>query len=217
MSQGRPPLETIRRDRPPHPVTFRPAVACDIPAMSQFLFEHGTNPWNYLNVDDVRVHLDGITRGETQGVLAETDRQLIGFVTFEVTTKFSRFQSADRQHLPQGLIGEAVVNAKWQGNGYGTALLLEAVAAVSQRGIRDVYVERHEENLASAGMMRKAGFVVIETFFDPPRRTTGSRRTSVLKHSCHGISPASVRPFLDRTTKTNGGPRGNDTAVPETP
>jgi hypothetical protein len=43
-----------------------------------------------------------------------------------------------------------------------------------------VYIERHEENLASAGMMRKASFKLVGTFYDPQKRTAGSRNTSVL-------------------------------------
>lgn len=49
------------------------------------------------------------------------------------------------------------------------------------QGVGDVFIERHEENAGSAGMMRKAGFREVRTFNDPERRATGSRRTTL----CH--------------------------------
>jgi len=42
-------------------------------------------------------------------------------------------------------------------------------------------VDRHEENLASAGMMRKAGFDgVAHLYVDLARRDYGSRKTTVM-------------------------------------
>jgi hypothetical protein len=41
-------------------------------------------------------------------------------------------------------------------------------------------IDRHEENLASAGMMRKAGFTELRTFVDLQRRDYGSRKTTVM-------------------------------------
>ncbi len=55
------------------------------------------------------------------------------------------------------------------------------LAQLADEGIEDVYIDRHEENLASAGMMRKAGFVELETYADPARRPNGSGRSTV----CH--------------------------------
>ncbi|HLD65736.1 MAG TPA: GNAT family N-acetyltransferase, partial [Pseudomonas sp.] len=60
-----------------------------------------------------------------------------------------------------------------------SALLQAAVAALASQGIRDIYIERHEQNPGSAGMMRKAGFVERSTFDDPQRRAGGSRRTTL--------------------------------------
>ena len=50
-----------------------------------------------------------------------------------------------------------------------------------KRDLKEVFIERHEENLASAGMMRKAAFSHVETFHDPAKRTSGSRNSSILK------------------------------------
>ena len=67
----------------------------------------------------------------------------------------------------------------------GTRLLKAAVSRLLQMGLTEIYVERHEENEGSAGMMRKAGFVVIDVFDDPRRRDVGSRRTSVSRYGPH--------------------------------
>jgi hypothetical protein len=51
------------------------------------------------------------------------------------------------------------------------------------QGFVEVFIERHEENPGSAGMMSKAGFVEIDTCHDPARRALGSRRTTVCRLS----------------------------------
>jgi L-amino acid N-acyltransferase YncA len=65
------------------------------------------------------------------------------------------------------------------GQGLGTRLLREALASLSSRGVSSVFIDRHEENLASAGMMRRAGFVEVDTYADFQRRPHGSGRTTV--------------------------------------
>ena len=67
----------------------------------------------------------------------------------------------------------------WVGQGLGTRLLREALASLSSRGVSSVFIDRHEENLASAGMMRRAGFVEMDTYADPRRHPHGSGRTTV--------------------------------------
>ena len=47
-------------------------------------------------------------------------------------------------------------------------------------------IDRHEENLASAGMMRKAGFVTLKTYLDLERRDYGSRKTTVMAYGLNG-------------------------------
>lgn len=81
----------------------------------------------------------------------------------------------------EAYICEAVVHPAAAGQGLGSALLEAVLAQLADEGIEDVYIDRHEENLASAGMMRKAGFVELETYADPARRPNGSGRSTV----CH--------------------------------
>jgi ribosomal protein S18 acetylase RimI-like enzyme len=80
-------------------------------------------------------------------------------------------------------VSEAVVRRERTGQGLGTRLLREALAALSSMGVVAVFIDRHEENLASAGMMRSAGFVELETYADPRRRPHGSGRTTVCRFS----------------------------------
>jgi L-amino acid N-acyltransferase YncA len=158
----------------------RPAGVGDIPAMAAFIFEHGPNPWNYLPQEAVLVHLHGIAEGSVRAVLLERDGgELAGFVTFLASSNFERYQARERRDLPLGYVGEAVVHRELTGRGLGSRLLGEAVQGLAELGIRDIYIERHEENAGSAGMMRKAGFVEVETFADPQRRSVGSRRTTL--------------------------------------
>lgn len=151
----------------------------DVPALAAFIFEHGANPWNYLPQEAVLGHLHGIVEGSVQAVVAEQAGELVGFVTYLHSSNCRDYQPAQRRDLPQGYIGEAVVHRDLTGQGFGARLLGEAVSRLVEQGVRDIYIERHEENSASAGMMRKAGFVEVCTFSDPERRANGSRRTTL--------------------------------------
>ena len=160
--------------------TSRAARPEDIPAMAAFIFEHGANPWNYLPQDAVLAHLQGIAEGSVQAVLAQrAGGVLAGFVTFLASSNFERYQAKERRGLPMGYVGEAVVHRELAGRGLGSRLLGEAVAGLVEMGIRDIYIERHEQNAGSAGMMRRVGFVELATFLDPERRGAGSRRTTL--------------------------------------
>lgn len=162
-------------------IVIRNAGAADIEAMQAFLFEHGANQWNFLPEDDVRAHLAAIDGGGTQAVLAERGGQLLGFVTFTVSRAMTRYQSIEHAGNRHGYVCEAVVHRAHAGKGLGSRLLQAAVTALAAQGYREIYIERHEENLASAGMMRKAGFAEVATIDDPGRRTSGSRRTTICR------------------------------------
>jgi len=162
-------------------ICIRDAHAGDIAAMKTFIFAHGANQWNFLPEPEVSAHLAAIDGGKTHAVLAESKGKLLGFVTFLVARNMVRFQSRERLGYPHGYVCEAVVHPAQAGRGLGSRLLREAVARLVAMGYPEIYIERHEENLASAGMMRKAGFVEVHTFDDPQRRSSGSRRTTVCR------------------------------------
>jgi len=158
---------------------IRPATAQDVERLCAFIFEHGPNPWNFLPQAAVTTHLHGIAEGTVQALLIEREGLLAGFVSFQSSNDFSRYQPVERQELMHAYICEAVVHRDLAGQGLGSQLLRSAVEQLGEQGIADIYIDRHEENAASAGMMRKAGFIEIDTYADPERRPNGSRHTTV--------------------------------------
>lgn len=182
-------------------MTRSPPSKTDAPGMSRYVTqaaapeqigeilalirEHGPNPWNFLPELELAEHLAAIRRGRTQAVVAVCDCAIVAAVTFEPSDAFHRYQPAGREVEWQGHVREAVVHREHRGRGLGSQLLQAAVARLRQMGMSEIYVERHEENEGSAGMMRKAGFVVIDVFDDPRRRDAGSRRTAVSRYQPH--------------------------------
>jgi ribosomal protein S18 acetylase RimI-like enzyme len=160
-------------------VRLAAASAQDLPALHALIFDHGANIWNYLPEDGIREHLDDIAQGRAFGVLALEEGQLIGTVTFGLSTDFDHYLPPQARGTPQGYVSEAVVRRDRTGQGWGTRLLRQALVELGKLGAEVVFIDRHEENLASAGMMRAAGFVEIETYADPRRRPHGSGRTTV--------------------------------------
>ena len=155
------------------------ASAQDLLALQALIFDHGANIWNYLPEDGIREHLQDIAQGRAHGVLALDQGILIGAVTFGLSTDFDRYLPEQARGTPQGYVSEAVVQRDRTGQGLGTRLLRQALVELAKLGAEVVFIDRHEENLASAGMMRSAGFVEIETYADPRRRPHGSGRTTV--------------------------------------
>ena len=152
-------------------------------ALEALIFQHGANSWNYLPEDGICDHLDAVAQGRDHGVLALQDGQILGAVTFGLSADFDRYMPAQLRGTPQGYVSEAVVRRDRVGQGLGTRLLREALAVLSAMGVPFVFIDRHEENEASAGMMRRAGFVEIDTYADPRRRPHGSGRTTVCRFS----------------------------------
>ncbi len=162
-------------------IVFVPAGAVHLAALQALIHEHGANLWNWLPEDGIAAHLHDIGAGQAYGLLAMDGEHLLGAVTFCITGTFSHYQSAERKGAPHGYVCEAVVRRDQAGRGLGTQLLERAVTELQARGLREIYIDRHEENVASAGMMRKAGFVELETFAEPTRRPHGSGRTTVCR------------------------------------
>lgn len=158
-------------------ISFRNAVISDLGDLKHLIFTHGPNEWNHLPREEVEAHLDVIITGETQAVIALDGRRLVGMVTFNIGDFYPEYES-ERCSGRRGYIAEAVVHSAYAGQGIGSVLLEKAKNILHCSGVDTIYAKRHEENLASAGMMRKAGFVIVDTFPDPIRNS-GSGKTTV--------------------------------------
>lgn len=158
---------------------IRQAQAGDIDNLCALILEHGPNPWNYLPEAEVREHLQGIADGAVQAMLVEREGELLSFVSYRLTSHFARHQPETRRGQLHGYICEAVTHRAVAGQGLGSRLLQQAAIQLGEQGVSDIYIDRHEQNAASAGMMGKAGFVEVETYVDPQRRPNGSGRTTL--------------------------------------
>ena len=167
-------------------LTFERATPEQLPALQNLILEHGANAWNWLPPDGIAQHMRDIACAQAHALLAMEDGQMLGAVTYCSSRDFARYQASGRQNALHGYICEAVVRRDQAGRGLGTRMLQVAVAQLQALGLQDIYIDRHEENAASAGMMRKAGFVELETFAEPGRRPHGSGRTTVCRYAACG-------------------------------
>jgi ribosomal protein S18 acetylase RimI-like enzyme len=152
----------------------------DFQEMKDLLLRDGPNEWNFLNEESIEHQFQLIKEGSAEAILAEND-ELLGFSVLiygeSCPDKLKKY--TDLSSI--AYINDVVVSKNHSGKGIGSKLLTECISIAKSRNYKTVYVERHEENLASAGMMAKAGFEVVEIFFDPNKRFVGSKNTSVLK------------------------------------
>jgi hypothetical protein len=72
---------------------IRQTQAWDIDNLCALIFEHGPNPLNYLPRD----HLQAIADGAVQAVSAERDGELLGFVSYQLSRHFERYQAEARR------------------------------------------------------------------------------------------------------------------------
>ena len=191
----------------PAMIEFRDASVAELDNLKTFLFEHGPNPWNHLPVAGVDEELALIAQGKASALMAVEQNELLGFAIFyhSDTIPSRCLQYTDGQQ-PAIYISEVVVHKAHAGQGIGNQLLIkiierenplmessadaEMVAGLEMiAGAKEttaLLIDRHEENLASAGMMRKAGFVSLKTYLDLERRDYGSRKTTVMAYGLNG-------------------------------
>lgn len=168
-------------------IMFRSAVLTELPDLKKLLWDQGPNEWNYLTEEGVDAEFALIEQGTATAMvavdsLASDSNQIIGFavlidgaVSPDYLTKYSALNELC-------FIGDVVVSQTYSGQGIATKLLECCIKEAKEKQVQTVLIERHEENLASAGMMRKAGFQVIDTFHDPEKRSSGSRNTAILEY-----------------------------------
>ena len=197
----------------PAMIEFQDASVAELDNLKTFLFEHGPNPWNHLPVAGVDEELALIAQGKASALMAVEQNELLGFAIFyHSDTLPSRYLQYTGGQQPAIYISEVVVHKAHAGQGIGNQLLIkiierenplmessadaeivaggaEADGAGMIAGAKEttaLLIDRHEENLASAGMMRKAGFVTLKTYLDLERRDYGSRKTTVMAYGLNG-------------------------------
>lgn len=158
---------------------YRLAGAADVDALRALIMEHGPNPWNWLPEEGVEESLRQVADGEAWAALFERDGLLGAAILYRMHDAFPQHRPAGVATEAAGYIMEAVVRRDQAGQGLGSLLLGQACEDLAARGARWVVADRHEENAASGGMMRKAGFVELASFDDAERRASGSRRSTV--------------------------------------
>lgn len=151
----------------------------DFQAMKDLLLKEGPNDWNYITNESIAHQFELINQGKALAVLAE-DTSIVGFAVLIIKEACPAKLSRHGALSDIAYINDVVVASSQSGKGLGSRLLKESIKIAGNNKCSNVYIERHEENLASASMMRKAGFNLVETFYDPEKRSTGSKNTSVL-------------------------------------
>ena len=163
-------------------IRARKLIDADYQDMKRLLLGDGPNDWNYITEQSIKFQFDLLRDDKASAILAE-DTEIVGFAVLiyreACPAKITRYGDLSSA----GYINDVVVAKSHSGKGLGTSLLNECQNTARREKITKVYIERHEENMASAGMMRKSGFETVETFYDPEKRTTGSRKTTLLVKS----------------------------------
>ncbi|MCS5595422.1 MAG: GNAT family N-acetyltransferase [Porticoccaceae bacterium] len=159
------------------------ALADELDYLQKFLVDQGTNQWNYLPEDGVKQQFKRLDVGADFCLVAKDGEDIIGMAIYcqpgDIPDLFDHY--VDRNDVVY--VAEVVVHAQWSGNGIGSTLLKQIAIKAKELGAHELIIDRHEQNLASAGMMEKAGFTELDCFADPKRRHAGSRKTSILSLS----------------------------------
>jgi len=163
---------------------LRRAIAGDVSEMRLLLMEHAPNEWNYLPEDGVTTELRDVVEGKAIALVAELETKIVGFaIAYPGFIRFPEYTAPNTSAAAVGYIGDVVVHTEYSGKGIGTTLLTETIGLLSTLGVSEVNIDCHEENKASRGMMRKAGFEEVAVYLDQERRSTGSRRSWIGRYT----------------------------------
>lgn len=162
-------------------VTYRKASIEEIDELKALLWEFGPNEWNYLTPEGVDDEFSLIENGNAQAIVALYTSKVIGFAVLIDGQLAPTYLKKYCSMKDMKFIGDVVVSSLHSGKGIATKLLEECLLEAKNNNTSTVLIERHEENLASAGMMRKAGFEIVDTFYDPNKRVSGSQNSVILE------------------------------------
>jgi len=161
-------------------IEYRKALVEEIDELKKLLWKYGPNEWNYLTKEGVDDEFALVNNGTALVMIATFENEIVGFSVLidgtEAPTYLSKYCSGEDMCF----VGDVVVSSEHSGKGIATKLLEDCISEAKSKGAKVVLIERHEENLGSAGMMKKAGFAVVDTFYDPDKRTFGSRNSVIM-------------------------------------
>ncbi|KID57760.1 hypothetical protein JF50_09150 [Pseudoalteromonas luteoviolacea] len=164
-------------------VDYRLAKVSELNELKSLLWKYGPNEWNYLTQEGVKGEFALIEQKDAEALVALDGEQIVGFAVLingSVSPDYlSQYCSLDKM----AFIGDVVVSSSYSGKGIATQLLINSIDLAKAKGVEFVLIERHEENLASAGMMKKAGFSIVDIFYDPHKRSAGSQNSVILSVS----------------------------------
>ena len=161
-------------------IEYRKALVEEIDKLKELLWKYGPNEWNYLTKEGVDDEFSLVQEGSASAIVATFENEIIGFSVLIDGNKSPSYLNKYASLYEMCFIGDVVVSSNYSGKGIATQLLKKCLDEAKYKEYKTVLVERHEENLASAGMMKKAGFNIIDTFYDPEKREAGSRNSVIL-------------------------------------
>lgn len=155
-------------------MVFRKAKPEDVPEMLEivssavaYLKSCGVNQWQdgYPNEEILRSDIEkGVSYViEDDGAVAATVA-----VTFEPEKVYGDIEGKWLNDEPYGVVHRSAVSNKFRGKGYGKMLFAEAERLCLERGIRNVRVDTHRDNMTMQAVLKSRGFkycgtVVVET------------------------------------------------------
>ena len=113
-------------------------------------------------------------------LIATEQGEIIDMVVYRSKSDIPYFFSHSFDHCQSIYVAEVVVHKKHNGKGIGSSLIARIPNTARELGVSSLMADRHEQNPSSAGMIRKAGFVELDCFPNPTRRSSGSKKTTML-------------------------------------
>ena len=152
----------------------------EIEQLEGFFLHHGVNPFNYLPSEAIKLQIQRVIAKTDICLVAVGDKKMLGIAIYR---QLGDLPTIFRNYIEQShciYLAEIVVHREFNGRGIGTNLIKKIACNAVDEGAHFIVADRHDENLASAGMMKKSGFEVLHSFNDPNRRGTGNRKTTML-------------------------------------
>jgi ribosomal protein S18 acetylase RimI-like enzyme len=163
----------------PIDIRYRPARAADLDRARGLMRRHGPTPQNYLPVECIEEKTHAVAEGRMRAVVALDADEVVGILIYSGRVVYPQHVAAGLDHGQVAYVEECVVRRDLARCGVGKRLLAEALVHLDALGVVEVYADSDESNLGTLTAIRQAGFEAVETVFDPERRSTGARRTTI--------------------------------------